>query len=239
MNDLDILAIKAKTHPASLEKLLKQQEAHILKCAAGTCHSFITKSDDEWSVSLMAFSEAVDSYELEKGSFFSFCELVVKRRLIDYRKKQNKYHPEITVDPILFDAEPETEVMDLSLKINLSKQLSKQNSDNIKLEIEAAAACFLKYGFTFYDLTHCSPHTQKTKQACAKAVRYLMQTPLLLRELHDTKQLPLKIIEKNTKVPRKTLERYRKYIIAAIEILSGEYPYLAEYLRFIRKEIKE
>jgi RNA polymerase sigma factor len=44
------------------------------------------------------------------------------------------------------------------------------------------------------------------------------------------------MIEKNTNVPRKILERHRKYIIAAIEILSGEYPYLADYLRYIREE---
>jgi RNA polymerase sigma factor len=44
------------------------------------------------------------------------------------------------------------------------------------------------------------------------------------------------MIEKNTHVPRKILERHRKYIIAAIEILSGEYPYLADYLRYIREE---
>jgi RNA polymerase sigma factor len=44
------------------------------------------------------------------------------------------------------------------------------------------------------------------------------------------------MIEKNSQVPRKILERHRKYIVAAIEILSGEYPYLAEYLRYIREE---
>ena len=43
-----------------------------------------------------------------------------------------------------------------------------------------------------------------------------------------------KIIE-NTLLPRKILERHRNYIIAAVEILSGEYPLLAEYLSFIRK----
>jgi RNA polymerase sigma factor len=55
-------------------------------------------------------------------------------------------------------------------------------------------------------------------------------------ELRRSKQLPLKNIEKSAQVPRKILERHRKYIIAAIEILSGEYPNLAEYLRYIREE---
>jgi RNA polymerase sigma factor len=58
---------------------------------------------------------------------------------------------------------------------------------------------------------------------------------MLLSELKSSKQLPLKIIENNCKIPRKILERHRKYIIAAIELLHGEYPNLAEYLRYIRE----
>ena len=37
---------------------------------------------------------------------------------------------------------------------------------------------------------------------------------------------------------RKILDRHRRYIIAAAEILSGEYPVLAEYLGYIRKALK-
>ena len=55
--------------------------------------------------------------------------------------------------------------------------------------------------------------------------------------MRDSKQLPIKIIEKNTDIPRKILERYRKYLIAVAEILSGDYPYLSEYLSYIKKEV--
>jgi len=51
--------------------------------------------------------------------------------------------------------------------------------------------------------------------------------------MKTTKQLPIKIISENAKVPRKILERHRKYIITAAEILSGDYPKLAEYLSHI------
>ncbi len=50
-----------------------------------------------------------------------------------------------------------------------------------------------------------------------------------------TKRLPIKIIQKNTNLPRKLLEHHRKYIVAAVIILSGDYPMLADYLSFIRK----
>ena len=83
------------------------------------------------------------------------------------------------------------------------------------------------------ELTDCSPKAGKTKDSCAHAIRYLKEHPLLIANMKTTKQLPIKIISENAKVPRKILERHRKYIITAAEILSGDYPKLAEYLKHI------
>lgn len=89
------------------------------------------------------------------------------------------------------------------------------------------------------DLTDCSPKAAKTKAQCAEACAYILRNPMLLDKLRETKQFPIKIVEENCKITRKTLERHRKYLIAAIEILSGDYPYLGEYLRFIREVKKD
>jgi RNA polymerase sigma factor len=236
MREIDSMALQAKNNPSLLDNLIRQQEYYILKCASKTCRRYITKSDDEWSIALMAFTQAIDDYNLDKGSFLSFVNLVIKRRLIDYIKSQNKFNYEVSVDPIIFDTEPEEETDDPSLRMAVAEQVSKQDPNDLKWEIEAANLVFSEYGFSFYELSACSPHAAKTRKACATAVNYLLQNILLLKELRTTKQLPLKMIENNTHVPRKILERHRKYIIAAIEILSGEYPNLADYLRYIREE---
>jgi RNA polymerase sigma factor len=222
-----------------LETLIKQHEFYILKCASKTCHRYITKSDDEWSISLLAFTQAVDNYALDKGSFLSFVKLVIHRRLIDYSKSQWKYNSEVSVDPIVFDVEPEDENEDLSVRMAVVEQVSKQDNGNLKLEIEDANIRFSVYGFSFFELSECSPHASKTKKSCAKAINFMLNHPELLKDLRSSKQLSLKIIVENTRVPRKILERHRKYIIAAIEILSGGYPYLADYLRYIREEKEE
>lgn len=236
MKETDTLAIQAKTDSFIREKLIKKSENYIKKCASKTCHRFISMSDDEYSISLMAFSQAIDHYELNKGSFYNFADLVIKRRLIDYIKSQNKYSNEVHVDPILFDTEPEEENDDVQIRMAVAEQVSRQDNGDLKLEIEVATQTFSSYGFSFLDLADCSPHAEKTRRSCAKAVNYMMKNPLLISDLRSTKQLPLKIIEKNADVPRKILERHRKYIIAAIEILSGGYPHLAEYMRYIREE---
>lgn len=238
MRELDYLAIEASDNHTSLNQLIEQCESYIIKTASTVTHHYITKSDDEWSIALIAFVQAVTNYDLDKGSFLSFAKLVIQRRLVDYIRNQNKHSLEISVDPISFDIDNEDNETDVSLQLAIADKVSQDNQNSIQLEITAVNEVFVNYGFTFFDLTDCSPHAKKTKKSCAMAVAFILNNPLIISELRSSKQLPLKIIEKNAKVPRKILERHRKYIIAAIEILSGEYPLLAEYLQFIKEEMK-
>jgi RNA polymerase sigma factor len=231
------MAVKAASDDLTLNQLIQQNEFFIIKCAYSVTHHYITKSDDEWSIAIIAFTQAVKNYNLDKGSFLSFAELLMKRRLVDYFRTQIKHNVEISVNPTVFEIEPEEEDEDLAMKLAVAKQVSKENNDTIKLEIESANEMISTYGFSFFDLVDCSPKSSKTKSACAKAVAFIINNPLLLKEMHNIKQLPLKIIEKNINVNRKILERHRKYIIAAVEILSGDYPHLAEYMQYIKKEI--
>jgi RNA polymerase sigma factor len=237
MRELDTMVLRAKDDQNILAELIRQNEYHILQCASKTTRRYITKSDDEWSVSLLAFTQAVQSYELSKGNFIKFADLVIKRRLIDFIRSQGKYSSEICVDPVVFDTEPEEDDdVDTSIRIAVAEQVSKTDSGDLKLEISTVNNIFQEYGFSFFDLVHVSPQARKTKASCAKAVNYILNNPMMITELRNTKLLPIKIIEKNAQVPRKILERHRKYIIAAIEILSGGYPNLAEYLHYIREE---
>ena len=49
--------------------------------------------------------------------------------------------------------------------------------------------------------------------------------------MYREKRLPIKELEKQVNVSRKTIERNRKYIIAISIILFGEFDYLRDYLK--------
>lgn len=238
MREVDNEALEAKKDEEKLGCFIKKNKAFIINCAYKQTKKYITVSDDEYSVSLSAFSDAIISYDIKKGSFLSFAEQIIRRRLIDFYRKQQKFSQEIQVSPRVFDTEPEEhDGEDVSLKMQVAEKVSYQEDNSLKYEIEAANQTFEKFGFRFYDLVNCSPKALKTKTACAKAVKYILKNPSVLKELYKTKQLPIKKLVKNVNLPRKILERYRKYIIAATEILSGEYPCLAEYMQTLRKEL--
>lgn len=234
---IDQKAAQAAEDDSLLNDFIRQNETFILQCASLATHRYVTRSDDEWSVALLAFSQAVGEYSEGKGSFPGFARLVIRRKLIDYMRAQSKYRAESDVSLSLLDSGPEEDQEGSSAEKAVLRQIAQAPDDSLKLEIESANDVFSGYGFSFYDLTSCSPKAEKTKRACARAVAYIIRTPVLLSDLKNSKCLPLKIIEKNCRVPRKILERHRKYIIAAVEIMTGDYPFLAGYMRFVREEL--
>jgi RNA polymerase sigma factor len=235
---LNYLAIEASQNENTLNSFIKQQERFILNTASKSAGHYITKSDDEWSIALTAFVQAVKEYDLNKGSFLSFAKLVIQRRLIDYIRQQNKYKSEVIVSPVIFYMNSEEEEDKTYQNAVTKKSMEAVRQESLALEIIGVNDSLKEYGFSFYDLTKCSPKAEKTRVACGRVINSCMENPMIIQELNKTKLLPVKFLEKNSKVPRKIIERHRKYIIAAIVILSGEYHELAEYLRYIREEKK-
>lgn len=235
MREIDNNALRAKHDKFHIESFIKEHELFILKTAHKVTKKYITKSDDQWSVSLNAFNEAICAYSYDKGSFLSFSELVIKRRLYDYIKKQSKYFSEVAISPFIFESYDEEE--DLSLKQEVLSKITYKDNGDAKLEIEAISSVLNEYGFSFYDLIAVSPKAAKTKKSCATAIAYLSKNALLLTEMRKSKNLPIKFLENNLKIPRKIFERHRKYIIAGTEIISGNYPIISGYLNFVKDEL--
>lgn len=229
--------MEASQNENTLNSFIEQHERTILNTASKVSGHYITKNDDEWAIALTAFAQAVKDYNLNKGSFLHFAKLVVKRRLIDYIRQQNKYKPEMTVNPVLFDTDSREEEDNPVRFAVTQKSMEADKQESLALEITSVNDILKEYGFSFFDLIKCSPKAGKTKTACGKVINFCIKDTMVVQVLNNTKLLPVKILEKNTKVPRKIIERHRKYIIAAIVILSGEYLELAEYLHSIREEI--
>lgn len=221
-----------KTNSDTFTELLKDHKKFILICAYRACGHYVSTSDDEWSVALMAFYEAYCTYEESKGNFKSFCSLVIRRRILDYQKGIHRYQNEIPIDRLVLDGELSDEPLPLENEIHA--QLAKDDTltvdSAIKGEIEEIQMVLQDYDFSFYDLSSCSPKSCKTKKACSVLIHSMMNTPEWLKYMRKNKSLPVKELCRHTGIHRKIIERHRRYIIAAIEIKTGDYPFLTEYI---------
>jgi RNA polymerase sigma factor len=244
MNRMDDEALHAQSDEESLSKFIEKNEHFILGCAFRVTHRFVSKSDDSWSVAMIAFAEAVRTFDRSKGAFRSFAALVIRRRLLDMQDAERHFEKEIPVEPFAMEGDPDSEeVNGLQMEVmkktaQISLESSEDTSGNdVRAEIEAVQKMLGRYGFTFLDLTECSPKADKTKRACAKAVATILRDDRLFQSMRTTGTLPMKELCEISGVSRKILDRYRRYIIAAAEIMNGEYPQLKDYMDYIRKEL--
>ena len=203
MGNIDEKALMAANDDKLFADFANEQNHFIINCAYRTTHKYITQSDDEWSISLIAFSNAVKTYNQDKGGFLPYSELLIKRSLIDYYRTTKKYNLEFSVNSDIFESKPEDEESDIRIKMEVSSKLSKVPQDDLKYEIEAANAEFNKLGFSFFTLTNCSPKSTKTRETCKQAVLYVLNNPLVQNELYLSKQLPIKLIQKIRTYPEK------------------------------------
>ncbi|MBQ9347049.1 MAG: RNA polymerase subunit sigma [Oscillibacter sp.] len=240
MEQLELEVLEAKKDEARLSELIAGNKQWILRCASETTRRYITDSDDEWSIALMAFSEAVQNYVPEKGLFRGFAAVVIRRRILDYLRKENRHMAETSVEPAAFEGGMEEPAgVDLQVQKQVAQTSTENQADDLaartREEIAEAQALFRPYGFSFYDLADCSPRAEKTKRSCALAVRALLDDPELMARLRRTGALPMRDLSSDSRVPRKILDRHRRYIIAAAELLSGDFPILSAYMDYIRK----
>lgn len=229
---VDQIALEAKEQEAKLEDFLLEEMPFIRASAGKKLGRHVEEGSEEELVALEAFVEAVHSYTPEKGSFLPFSRLVMDRRMIDWMRREEKSKRFVPMDP-----EDITRHMEFqsSGNVNLVNDQMENKSDAAE-EIHQLSIALSPYGIQFRDLPNQSPKSEKTRKSCRKVISAIRESEILLRKMREKKALPLKVVEKNTGVPRKIMERHRKYIIAVVEILSGEYPCLRPYVRSMIKE---
>ena len=242
MDELKEQALAAKTDERQFEALVSSQKQWMLRAASEAAHRYITDSDDEWSVALMAFHEAVQSYDEGKGSFRALASVVIRRRVVDYLRSEGRHSAELAVIPGAFDGEmTEDEASGVNLSVqqkvaeNSLSDAAEDRAVRAREEIAEVQGILKAYGFSFFDLAECAPKAEKTKKSCGQAVRILIASLVLMALMRMKHLLPIKELSTQSGVIRKILERHRKYIIAAAEILDGDFPILASYMEYIRR----
>jgi RNA polymerase sigma factor len=228
--NMRVKRIKGKEE--DINRFIEEYKPFIASCTQKVTGRYVSYGeDDELSISLMAFAEAINSFDAGKGRFLPFAENVIRRRLIDYLRKENRYRGVIPIDSRWCDAE-ETE-------IETRKSMEKFSMDEAaryrKMEIEELKNELLKWGISFFELADVSPKHKKTRELYRNVINYILERPELVSFMKSKKYLPVSEIEKNTGIPRKKIDRARKYIIAVVVIMTGDYKYI-QY--FIDDEVK-
>jgi len=232
-NSLNRRVIESRDDKTKTNQLIEEYKPYIASVVQKHVGRYVEYGvDDELSIALLAFHEAMQKYDLNKGSFLSLARITIKNRLIDYFRKENRNKSNIISIEQERDEGSDDEPKDLSESQAIKDFQERQLSDLRKEEILEVKKALSAWGINFFDVAKSSPKKEGTRQSYLKAINYIIGNPEILKLMKQKKYLPVEKISEATKIPRKTIERGRNYIVAAVIILSGDYQYLRDYIQW-------
>lgn len=212
-----------------LDRFVEEYKPFIAACTEKVAGRYMTYGqDDELSIAMIAFVEAIHSFSQSKGNFFSFSRNVIKRRLIDYYRSEQRHNKVISLHGYLDGQEEE---FDLSTGDSVRAYSDEKLAEMRRLELKELGDELEVWKISFSDLAQASPRHEKTKKQCSDIVGLILSRPEMLQQIMTKRYLPVAEIEKASKIPRKLIDRFRKYIITVIIIALGDYEYIRDYIK--------
>ncbi|HBI85623.1 MAG TPA: RNA polymerase subunit sigma [Ruminococcus sp.] len=188
--------------------------------------------DDELSIAMFAFYEAICSYSRLRGAFLKYAALQIRSRLIDNYRREKRSRGQISLNAAADD--DQTELME-TIADPHDEYDAHDMREATQEEIRELSEQMETFGVSMTDIAENAPKQSRTLAICQKAVYYARKHPDVLEEFLRTKRVPLAKLAEGAAVERKTLERHRKYLVAVLLICTNGYEILRGYIMQVLK----
>ncbi len=218
---------------AARNQLIETYTPFVLRITSQAARRYIEIGrDEEFSIALMGFNEAISHFDASRNSnFLGFAETIIRRRLIDYFRSQKSSAASVSWSQFDVVDDEDNVINYAEVTSSTAAFAAQEEQSNRRLEIEMYSEQLETFSISFEDLVEISPKHADARDNALSVARLVVADPELKQYLFDKRALPLKQLEGRVAVSRKTIERQRKYIIALVVLLDGDYPYLQAYLK--------
>jgi RNA polymerase sigma factor len=230
----DYIIRKIKSGDTDLkEEFIKDNIVYITKLVSNIVGSYIdNKNSEEFSIGLLAFNEAIDTYDYKRnGDFYKYSYMVIKHRIIDNARK-NKRHE----NNLLFSSIEDN--YDFSNKYMVSNSHYQFEKVELAEEIDHFEKSLLDYEISLRDLVSSSPKHKDSRMLSIKIARVLAEDDELYQKMIRKRCIPLSDLLKKIQISKKTVVRNRKFIIAVSLILRSRLDDLKEFVVNMEKREK-
>ena len=184
--------------------------------------------EDELSIAMLAFYEAMLSYESNRGAFLPYGARAIRNRLIDHYRREKRHKGVLSLHLPVEDEEERTLLDTLPDGQNPVEDYLHRSAS--QQEIREFGEKLGSFGLSFSDVADNCPQQERTLSACRRALDYARANPHLLRQVELTGRLPMKELSLGAGVEKKTLERHRKYLVAILLAFTNGYEIIRGHL---------
>ena len=224
--DIGARILDARHDPIAINEIIKEYQPFIASVTSKVCKRQVEYGvDDELSIAMLGFHDAAATYAEKRGAFLKYASVVMKNRIVDYMRKENKHGGEVSIN--------QGDDEEGSIEATLTRDDGRTTDIRLatREEISELGDELAEYGITYTDLTTSRPKQERTLNACGKVAGWALEHTDMVAEMKRTKKLPVAHICEHTGLDRKTVERHRKYIIAVIVIYSNGYEIIRGHMK--------
>ena len=229
--DLDVLLERiqiAKNVNVELERLISDYMPFIKKTVNDEgLWGWDIEYDDRLSLAMLTFMNCVKQYQVERGSFMPFAAACIRNRLIDEARKQRRYSGKVI--PLISDEEDAlSEAMEGNVSIAIYNR--EQEQECLCEEISDFSEKLWEYGISFNELSRICPKQERARKQCIELGRYVVNNEEMREKLIRQRRLAQSELARVFGLSEKTIEKHRKYIVAIVIVLAGDYPIIRVFL---------
>jgi len=209
------------TKNTSVNELIENHMPFIIKSISDVTGRYVScQNDEELSVGLLGFHEAIERYDNEKGHFLSFAKLVIGSRIKNYLKGENK-HQHSSLE----------ELLDKGLEIKDEYLEQKEDNSILVEEINMLKTEISSFGFTLEDLVDEAPKQQATRKNAISLSEEISKDEEFTSFMYVKRRLPIKRIVLKFSVTEKVIKRSKKFIISVVIIIDKNFSALQNWIR--------
>lgn len=207
----------------NIEYLIEKYMAFLIKTVSGFTGRYISiENDEEFEIALLAFTEAVEKYQSEKGVFLAFAKLVIVSRLKNYAEKEKKHEKVVSLDELYESGQ------------DFQAEEAEKQDDYLQQEILRYKKELLFFGLTFEKLADEAPRHKDTRETALDAAEKAGKYEEIVEETYRKRKLPIRRVAVLAELTEKVIKRSKSFILSAMIIFAKEFPSLLYWIRGTR-----
>jgi RNA polymerase sigma factor len=226
----------AKGNGLVADALIRDYLPYIKAEASKATKRIVTEQDDEFSIAMIGFHEAIESYSKMRGAFLKYAAVVIRNKLTDYYRKEKRHMGQLSISAPAYGDEDVTLGDTLKDEADIYNHI--ENRSATQQEIIELTRQLGDFGLSLTDIADNCPKQDRTFESCRKALACAVENPEHILTMKRTKKLPVMALSDGSGVERKTLERHRKYLMALLLVYSNGYETIRDHLNQVMNPAK-
>ncbi|MEE1528037.1 MAG: sigma factor [Blautia sp.] len=207
----------------NIEYLLEKYMAFLIKTVSGFTGRYVSvENDEEFEIALLAFTEAVEKYQPQRGVFLAFAKLVIISRLKNYVEKEKKYEKVVSLDALYEEGQ------------DFQTEETENQDNDLHQEILRYKKELLFFGLTFEKLADEAPRHKDTRENALDAAEKAGKDEEIVEETYRKRKLPIRKVSVLAELTEKIIKRSKSFILSVMIIFAKEFPGLLYWIKGTR-----